>query len=147
MAEGSKTQLANKSDNAGQNKKGSTLWLLRAALTLTDAYVATSHMPCDGAHTVGLFVAFSAAIDYTSVQAIAQGSYDGTTWFDLPQEDGTYAKSVTIANTGVGAAAAGGFLVIARVHAGVRFVRAAIKRTGGTAVGTVAVEGIEGLHA
>lgn len=122
--------------------KGTMKFPLRAAAVLTDSYVASSHMPCDAVPCVGAWVAYNAAIDYTSIQTIPQGSYDGTAWFDLAAAD-----SKTIASLGSGASAAGGFTVKADVSPGVRFFRVLIKKTGGTAVGAVSVTGITGCVA
>ena len=119
--------------------KGAYSWALRDAAVLTTSYVASSHMPCEEAPSVGFWVAYSATIDYTSIEVIVQASLDGTAYFDVAA-----SASYTIANLGSGAGAAGGVLVKGDMSPGARFARILVKRTGGTAVGTVTITGVAG---
>lgn len=117
-----------------------TSWALRAADVLTTSYVASDHMKTEGGRSVLFDVEYDENIDYTSIELIPQGSPDGTTWFDL-----TDAESKTLANAFATPGTAGNVAFTADIrYGGIRFVRCAIKRTGGTAVGTVAVTGYLG---
>jgi len=129
------------------NSKTPGVWALRAALVLTTSYVASSHMPCGPNATVG-FVVTCASVDYTSIQTIPQVSMDaGTTWVDVPTLRVTLpaAHSMTLAN--LSSATAGSYLIEIGVNTCALIARVLIKRTGGTAVGTVAVNGYGGGQA
>lgn len=126
------------------NSKSPTIWALRAALVLTASYVASSHMPCGPNASIGIVVT-CASVDYTSIQTIPQVSMDGgTTWVDVASKGVTLpaAHSMTLAN--LSSATAGSYLIEVPTTAGALLARVLIKRTGGTAVGTVAVNGYGG---
>lgn len=122
-----------------EKRKSLSAAALRAAAVLTTSYVAGDHIDVGARGSVGFHVAYDASIDYTSIECIPQVSVDGSTWFDAAD-----AISKTIANLFGGASSAGGFAVVTEVKAGARYARLAIKRTGGTAVGTVTVTGYAG---
>jgi hypothetical protein len=131
--------------------KGTQLWTLRAAAVLTTSFVDTSHIPCDGAKSVGFFIT-CAAVDYTSIEVVYEVSYDGSLWFAIPAREpvaagiavaGPFTDSFVLAS--FRSATATKIAVGVSVPFGVRFARASLKRTGGSATGTVLVEAIEGV--
>lgn len=113
-----------------QNAKSPAV-TLRAALVAATSYEASSHMDLTGSATFRIYVTL-ASVDYTSLTILPSYSYDGATWF----EDGAGATTVTLANlqSATDGAFSLGFSVPAPAYA-----RVLLKRTGGTAVGTVAI--------
>ena len=134
--------------------KPETTWPLRAALVATTSYVASSDMICKAHSNLIVYIDW-AAIDYTSIEAAYEVSPDGTTWRSLPMRDAiasvlyptsAWRDSFTIANfpdSDGGATFTYGVAVPVSVPAA-HYFRVQIKRTGGTAVGTVAVTVQEG---
>lgn len=145
MAQATATNTTAESVRVNRDAKGAASHALRAAAVLTTSYVASSHMPVGGAATVG-FIVTCASVDYTSIEIIVQGSYDATTFFDIPSSyhpTAVAAHSQTLAN--LSAADTVNYLVEAPVSSGrILYVRVLAKRTGGTAVGTVAITGHTG---
>lgn len=118
---------------------GGVAWTLRSAAVATTSYVATSHMPVGESGQCVMFVVTCASVDYTSIETIVQFSQDGSVWIDAPNAAGSMSASYTLAN--LSSATDGSFAIIARTSGLAVFTRVMLKRTGGTAVGTVAVTG------
>jgi len=125
------------------NTKPATSWPLRAALVATTSYVASSHMPCQSHSSVGIVVTY-ASVDYTSLQLWIEGSRDGTNFFQIAQRGVTVPAVYTITLANLSSATDDAFLIDVPTHAGVLFLRAQVKRTGGSAVGTIAIDGFAG---
>ena len=122
------------------NTKPGGVTAMRAAAVLTTSLVASSHMIVES-NASGAVRVTCASVDYTSIQTLLQGSRDASAWFDIPERGATViaAHSQTLAN--LASATDGAYLIPFSVAEGVLYVRCQIKRTGGTAVGTVAVDG------
>ncbi len=119
--------------------KGTYTYALRSAAVLTTSYVATDHFPVTENANAAVMLT-CASVDYTSIQAIAQGSIDGTNFFDIRTLGGTN-ESWTLANQSSATAPVLGLTIPTSCW---RFIRVLVKRTGGTAVGTCAATGVAG---
>lgn len=121
--------------------KSTTAWALREAAALTTEYVASGHMLCGTRTSVGVYIDY-ASVDYTSIQVCVDGSPTGDdgTWRAIRPSRGAVTVtplSTTLANQP--SATSDGYVLDVPVEAGVHALRVRIKRTGGSATGTVTV--------
>lgn len=142
MAQATPTSTYNNSTDVN-NAKGGNVWPMREALVGTTSYVASSHMPCATASCVEVVVTY-AGVDHTSIELIADGSQDGSAWFQTPLQRGvttSVAVGVTLASYRSATDLAIGYTVPTE---GFRYLRVWIKYTGGSAAGTLAIDGYQG---
>lgn len=120
---------------------------VRAAVVLTTSYVDTDHIPCERCASVGFIVTVD-AIDHTSIQLAIEGSLDGSVWYQLPIDGAATAAPVTYTSASMykdgSSTYAGAFRALVKTPIE-RFVRASVKYTGGTAVGTVKIDAVPGV--
>lgn len=122
-----------------QDDQGTETYTLRAAAVLTTGFVASDHMPVRSPIT-SVFVTY-ASVDYTSIETLPEISLDGVTFFAIPDTTGAtdYNGSAwTLAN--FESATTQTFVIRVNTQ-DARYLRIKIKRTGGSAVGTVALVG------
>lgn len=136
MAHASETTAG--STGAANSHTCGPLFTMRAALVADTTYEPSSHIDLKGSPTLAVYVAL-ASVDYTSIQTLAEFSHDATTWY----EDLDGATSVTLSAL---QSATDGLYCYDIACPAYRYARIKIKRTAGSATGTVAIYGAAGTE-
>lgn len=124
---------------------------MRAAAVATTSYVESSWVRVQRFTTAKVLVQWDADCDHTSLELKLDTSADeGVTWESVTQQ-GPVAAGVTPLTPWVGQAVRANFATpggfgVEMTIASTLILRASIKRTGGTAVGTVALKFVGGSH-
>lgn len=121
---------------------------LRTAAAPTDSYVATDHIPVSRWRSGKIIVEWDASVDFTSLQIRFDESRNGTTFVPILQFE-PVATAATPLTPWTGTMTRASFATpgggaIDFTLASTLFIRAQIKRTGGSNVGTVGVYFIGG---
>jgi len=121
---------------------------LRTAAAPTDSYVATDHIPVARWRTGKLIIEWNGSVDFTSLEVRVDESRDGSTFVPLLQFS-PVAAGLTPVTPWTGQLTRASFATpgggaIDMILSSTLYLRAQIKRTGGSNVGTVGVYFIGG---